>query len=47
MKKLVKKGKRFVALVSIFTLFVSPVLVAKSPGISTQSLGDVWLIGGG
>ncbi|MGP6140627.1 MULTISPECIES: hypothetical protein [unclassified Jeotgalibaca] len=46
MKNLVKKGKRLVAFIAVFTLFTSPLLLSKSPVTTTQSLGDVWLIGG-
>ena len=46
MKKLAKKGKRLVAFIAVFTLFTSPLLIGKNTVSTTQSFGDVWLIGG-
>ena len=46
MKKLVKKGKRLVVFLAVFTLFTSPLLIGKNPVSTLRSFGDVWLIGG-
>lgn len=46
MKKLAKKGKRLVVFLAVFTLFTSPLLIGKNTVSTTQSFGDVWLIGG-
>ena len=45
MKKLVKKGRRFIALASALALVASPILINVA---STTAMGggDIWLIGG-
>lgn len=46
MNKWAKKSRRFLAFIAVMSLFTSPLRIGKSPVSTTQSLADVWLIGG-
>lgn len=46
MKKALQKGKKLIVLATVLTLVAAPVFLGKGPTATTQSLGDVWVIGG-